>query len=69
MQTISLSFFEDRICSQVGFNPVYFDTSNRTQVKQVMLWKVKKKFKQFYLLSFYRFKYYALCNSIEKYVF
>lgn len=56
MQTISLSFFEDRICSQVGFNPVYFDTSNRTQVKQVMLWKVKD-FKQFYLLPFNSFKY------------
>lgn len=52
MQTISLSFFEDRICSQVGFNPVYFDTSNRTQVKQVMLWKVKKILSNF---TFYHF--------------
>lgn len=59
MQTISLSFFEDRICSQVGFNPVYFDTSNRTQVKQVMLWKVKKK----KFLSNFTF-YHFICSSI-----
>lgn len=59
MQTISLSFFEDRICSQVGFNPVYFDTSNRTQVKQVMLWKVKKN----KILSNFTF-YHFICSSI-----